>query len=86
MVGPTITDPFFRRLHAKLVEELQSRINALASGSALTLGKDVGVDAVATAINYTKAITYIETIQQVIDLGVELDHEQYGGKRPNGEE
>lgn len=86
MVGPIITDPFFKGLYHKLVEEIDNRVNALASGSALTLGKDVGIDAVATAINYQKAISYIEALQQVIQLGIELDHERYGGRDKNGDE
>ena len=88
MVAPAITDPFFRTLHSKLADEINSRVSALAAGSAITLGKDVGIDAVATAINYQKAVSYIEALQQVIELCVEIDHERYGRKSSadNGDE
>jgi hypothetical protein len=37
--------------------------------------------AIATAMNYQKAVSYIEALQAVIELGIELDHDRYGGKR-----
>ena len=80
MVAPSLTDPFFRQLYNKLVEEIDSRVNALARGSALTLGEKIGVDINATAMNYQKAVSYIEALQSVIELGIELDHERYGRK------
>ena len=81
MVAPSITDPFFRQLYNKLAEEIDDRVNALARGSALTLGEKTGIDIAATAMNYQKAIAYIEALQSIIELGIELDHERYGRKK-----
>lgn len=78
MSGPVITDPFFKQLYNRLAEEVDSRINTLASGGAFTHG-NIGIDAIATALNYQKQVSYIEALQQVISLGIELDHERYGG-------
>ena len=85
MPNVVITDPLFRVLYSKLSEELESRVRALASGSALTHGKDIGIDAVATAINYQKAVSYIEALEQVIELGIQIDHERYQSKDQNGD-
>jgi hypothetical protein len=80
MVVPSIVDPFFRQMYQKLAEEIEARSNTLVSGGAFIHG-NIGVDAIATAMNYQKAVSYIEALQAVIELGIELDHERYGSKR-----
>ena len=85
MPNVVITDPLFRILYSRLSEELESRVRALASGSALIHGKDIGIDAVATAVNYQKAVSYIEALEQVIELGIQIDHERYQSKDQNGD-
>jgi hypothetical protein len=87
MVAPTITDPFFRQLYNRLAEEIDSRVNACASGAALTFTVNGGVDTTATAMNYQKAVSYIEALQAVIELGIELDHDRYGNRaKESGDE
>lgn len=71
-------DPFFRKLYSKLAEELDDRVNSLARGSALVIGDRIGVDAINTAMNYQKAVSYIEALQSVIELGCQMDRDMYG--------
>lgn len=78
MVAPNIVDPFFRKLYTKLAEELDNRINILTTGGALSIGDTGSVDIQSTAMKYQAAVSYINAIQQVIELGVELDHDHYG--------
>lgn len=78
---PTITDPFFKKLYTKLVEEIDSRVNTLARGSALILGQNTGLDVATTAMKYQSQVSYIEALQAVIELGIELDHERYGNNK-----
>lgn len=85
MSGPVLSDPFFRQLYSKLAEELDDRVNALARGSALILGANTGIDAVTTAMKYQSAISYIEALQNVIELGIQLDREKYGVKTKNND-
>jgi hypothetical protein len=80
MVAPTITDPFFRKLYNALAGELDDRVNGLARGSALILGQNTGLDAITTAMKYQAAVAYIEALQAVIDLGIQLDHDHYGNR------
>lgn len=81
MVAPNITDPFFRTLYLKLTEEVDSRVNALASGSALVLGERTGLDPHTIALKYQAAVSYIEALQAVIELGVQIDHDRYGNRK-----
>ena len=84
-----ITDPLFRILYNRLLEEIDKRGSVLISGGALGISeKGFGIDAIATAMNYQKAVSYIEALQSVIDVVVEIDHDRYGGKRneDNGDE
>lgn len=80
MVAPSIVDPFFRQLYNQLAGELDSRVTNLARGSALVLGAHSGLDAITTAMKYQEAVAYIQAIQFVIDLGIEIDNERYGTK------
>lgn len=86
MSAPTIVDPFFRNLYAKLIEEIDGRGNALIRGSALIQGSGMGVNTTETAMNYQKAVSYIEALQFVIELGIQLDHERYGTRTTNGDD
>lgn len=85
MSAPSITDPFFRELYNRLIEEIDSRVSTLASGGAFTHG-GIGIDAIATALNYQKQVAHIAALQQVIALGVELDHDRYGKRGVNTED
>lgn len=77
---PTITDPFFKKLYSKLVEEIDSRVSVLANGSALTSTSGVGIDAVSTAIKYQESVTYIAALQAVVELGIQIDNDHYGNR------
>lgn len=84
---PAITDPFFKQLYLRVSEELENRAAVLVSGGALMLGANTGLDAVTTAMKYQSAVSYIEALQKVIELGLEIDHERYGrGNKDNGDE
>jgi hypothetical protein len=83
---PSITDPLFRQLYNRLMEEIDKRGSVLISGGALGLSeKGFGVDAVATALSYQKAVAYIEALQSVIGLMVEIDTERYKRKKEGDE-
>ena len=81
MPAPSITDPLFRTLYAKIAEEIDNRVNGLARGSALILGANTGLDINTTALKYQAAVSYIEALQFVLELGLELDNERYNSKR-----
>ena len=83
MVAPALTDPFFRLLYSKIAEEIDDRVNALARGSALVLGANTGLDAITTAMKYQAAVSYIEALQSVLELGIEIDHDRYGKRTTN---
>ena len=88
-MAPNITDPLFRILYNRLAEEIDKRGSVLISGGALGISeKGFGIDATATALNYQKGVAYIEALQSVIDLVVEIDHDRYGkrSKDTNGDE
>jgi hypothetical protein len=72
---PTIIDPFFRRLHARLVEEIDNRMIALARGTAFAI--DGGR---TTAENYSFQVGALEALGRVIEVCQELEHEQYGNR------
>jgi hypothetical protein len=75
-------DPFFRQLFKRLAEEIDKRAAILISGSALSFSDKGTVDATSTAMSYQKAVSYIEALQSVLELGKEIDQEKYG-KRTN---
>lgn len=81
MATPNITDPFFRALYNRLAEEIDSRVNALASGSALVLGEKTGLDPQSIALKYQEQVAYIQALQAVIQLGIEIDYDRYGGNK-----
>ena len=81
MPAPSIVDPLFRTLYAKIAEEIDNRVNGLARGSALILGANTGLDINTTALKYQAAVSYIEALQFVLELGLELDNERYNSKR-----
>lgn len=87
MTLPNITDPFLRQLYTKLAEEIDNRITSLVSGSASVLGSGIGIDATTTAIKYHEQVSYIKALQDVIELGIEIDHERYGNRtKDNGDD
>ena len=85
MPAPSITDPLFRILYAKISDEIDNRVNGLARGSALILGANTGLDINTTAMKYQAAVAYIEALQSVLELGLEIDRERYGKRGPDDE-
>ena len=81
-----ISDPFFRQLYKKLAEELENRIDALASGSAISHGDEGHVDAIATAMRYRADTSYIKALQDIVALGKEIDNQIHGGPRKEDDE
>ena len=86
MVASSITDPFFKKLYARLADELDSRVDALARGSALIPTSGLGLDAVTTALKYQEAVSYIAALQAVMELGLQIDKERYGKRGSDGDE
>ena len=87
MVAVSISDPLLRQLYSRLAEEIDKRGSVLIAGGALGISeKGFGVDAIATALSYQKAVSYIEALQSVIEVLVEIDHERYGKRDKNGDE
>ena len=78
-----ITDPFFRQLYKNLAEDIDNRVNALAKGAAFIIGANGNIDAMATALKYQYYVAYMEAMQSVIELGLELDHERFGTRNKN---
>jgi hypothetical protein len=81
MVAPNITDPFFKQLYFRLIEEVDKRAHVLIDGGAFSFSEKGTIDIDATALKYQKDVSYIEALQQVIQLGLQIDHERYDGKR-----
>lgn len=81
-----LTDPLLHLLATKLEEEINKRGSVLIAGSALALGEGFGVDVTATAMSYQKSVAYIEALQSVIELCVEIDHDRYGKRTKDGDE
>lgn len=86
MVAPSISDPFFKQLYARLADELDSRVDALARGSALIPTSGLGLDAITTALKYQEAVSYIAALQAVMELGLQFDKERYGRRPTNGDD
>lgn len=78
-----IIDPFFRKLYGRIAEDIDNRVNALSKGAAFITGNQGNVDALATALKYQYYTAYIEAMQEVIKLGIELDHDRYGTRNNN---
>ena len=77
-------DPFFKKLHERLFEEVTNRIHALAeSGASVRSNEGLLLDPVNTAIKYEKDVAVIRAYQEVIALCFELDRETFGGKYNN---
>lgn len=81
-----ITDPFFRQLYKKIAEQIEDRISALARGSALTHGHAGLLDVNNTGSKYQAEVAYIQALQDVVGIGVVLDHEIYGTKKDSGDD
>jgi len=75
-----ITDPFFKSLYNKLAVEIEKRSELLITGGALMHGNGIGVDPTATAMKYQEAVSYIKALHDVIELGLDLDHDRYGNR------
>jgi hypothetical protein len=75
-----LTDPFFRQLYTKLVEEIEKRSDLLISGGALMHNNGIGVDPTATAMKYQEAVSYIRALNDIIELGISLEHDRYGNR------
>ena len=74
MTAPELIDPFHRRLREELVERIATRVNNLAAGSAAR-----AVDSVTTvAEKYAAQTSYLQALNDVLELCKELDRERYG--------
>lgn len=73
-----LTDPFHRALHARLTEEYNKRLDALASGSAR------GGEHTTTAENYASQVARLAGIRDVMEMCVEIERLRYGTGREEG--
>lgn len=79
MSGYRIQDPFFKQLYKRLDEELQNRVHVISSGgSKVSNASGMLVDVANTALKYSADVSYIQALQLVIDLGLEIDKQIYG--------
>jgi len=79
MPGYRISDPFFRQLYSRLEEDLQARKEILSNGGSTIRGASgMLVDVANTALRYSESVAYIQALQKVIDLGIEIDQQIYG--------
>jgi hypothetical protein len=76
---PNIISPFFRQLYNILVEDIENRSQALIDGGCINIGDGLDI----TGIKYRESIAYIQALKQVIQLGLQLDHDQYGIRNKN---
>lgn len=68
----TILDPFHRVLAATINEEIASRAEALANGSASRVTEDV----VSVAEKYAAAVSYIKALRNVLEMCQQIESEQ----------
>lgn len=71
-----LIDPFHRALEAKLREELDTRITALARGSANAYVSDTQT----VAERYAAAVSYILALEEVLKVCMDLERERYGDR------
>lgn len=77
-------DPFFKKLHERLFEEVTKRIEKLAdSGASVRSNEGLLLDPVNTAIKYQTDVAVIRAYQEVIALCFEIDRETFGGRYNN---
>lgn len=82
VTAPDLIDPFHRSLHARLTEEINKRVTALAQGSAAkTLDSGSTV-----AENYAAQTSYIQALVSVLDVCEELEQERYGARKKDEDE
>jgi len=80
-MAPRVTDPFFKKLHIRLLEEIDKRASSLINGGAFVRGdKGLLVDPINTASKYEKDVAVIKAYQDIIELGLEIDREMFGTK------
>lgn len=84
---PNITDPFFVKLFEQLQEMRNDRIGAIIDGRSNVRGNEgLTLDAINTAIKYNKDVAVIETLNEVIELGLRIDYEQFGTRQNQSKE
>lgn len=76
MNAPSIIDPFFKLLNGQLTEKIAQRMTSLASGSAVRTENDQ----VTTAEKYAAQTSYIQALNDVLDLCHEIEVDKYGRK------
>jgi hypothetical protein len=76
-----ITDPLLKKLYGRITEYIDDRANVLMRGGALTHGVSGIPDAFSTAMSYKSEVSYIQALQEMLDLIVEIDRDQYGTKQ-----
>lgn len=78
---PNLTGPEYRQIYEHLDEMRAQRVQALSDGSAFVRGdKGMLIDAVNTTVKYAQDLKVIETLEDVLGVIVNLDHERYGSQ------
>lgn len=78
-MAPNLIDQFHRAIYAKLSEEISRRMIQLAEGSAKTIqGSDATV-----AEKYAAQVSYIEALNDVLDMCQQIENDIYGTKKPD---
>ena len=78
----SIVDPFHRAIHDRLSDEIDKRMVAMASGSAVRTESDQ----VSTAEKYAAQCAYLQAFNDIIDICKQIELERYGPRPGEGEQ
>ena len=73
---PTLLDPAYKSLCKQIADEVDTRVYALASGSASLKMEDTKT----VAEKYAGEVSYIQALLSVIDICKELERKRYGDR------
>lgn len=74
---PDLIDAFHRVLYGKLTEQLERRVNELASGSAATILGDTQT----VAEKYAAQVGYIKAFYDVMGICEQIEQDRYGARK-----
>lgn len=75
-MADSIIDPFHRDLYGALTEEIDKRMTALASGSAVKVAEDT----TSTAEKYAAQTSYIQALTDVLEKCKDVELARYGAR------
>jgi hypothetical protein len=82
MLPQQINDPFHRKLYATLTDKLAERMRAVAEGSA----KQNTGEVATTGEKYFEQTAWVQALTFVLDECENIENDQYGRPKPQGEQ